>query len=93
LKCRGCRVRAEGYPLAVVAYYGAFVDDLDLYVVESRAAGVGVFQDAFGVRDLKDPALRIIEKKYLDIAVGVSRILGRKVPARFKNDKSSVSAH
>jgi len=52
-----------------------------------------VDQDGLGPRDLEDPALRVIPKKYLNVVVRILRILGRKIPARLENDKPTVTTN
>ena len=44
------------------------------------------------MRDLKDSALRVVPKKYLDVAVGIIRIFGCKVSTRFEHNKPSIAA-
>ena len=86
------RVRTERDPFSVIADDRMSIDDLDADVRERGAVPVGVEKQVLCVRDLEDPTLSVIPQKDLDIAVLVSRILGRNIAARFEDNKSSVSA-
>ena len=51
-----------------------------------------ISENSFCPGDLKDPTLCVIPKKYLDVAVGIVRILSCKVSARLEYDEAAIAA-
>ena len=74
-----------------MADHGALVNDIYLDVALSGGAE-GVDQNALGVGDLEDASLSVIPKEDLGVPVGIPRILGRDVTARFEDDETAVTA-
>ena len=68
------------------------VDDLNPDICQVDETASRVKDKILGVGDLKDPPLSVIPEKDLNVAVGVSRIFGRKVAARLKHNKTAISA-